>query len=102
MKTISRMTLTKGARWAFGAQVVLGAALALRAGAALEVVAVNGLDRARVSETIKVQAKDLAGLGVKDLWMVRVKDEKGTELPLQATDNDGDSLRTLGHAESAL
>lgn len=95
MKMISRMTVTGRARWAFWAQVVLGAALALRAGAALEVVAVNGLDRARVSETIEVQAKDLAGLGLKDLWMVRVKDEKGTELPLQAIDNDGDALRTL-------
>lgn len=88
MKTISKVMVLAG-MLATAASGTAGAA------ASIEVVAVNRLERARVSETIEVPAAELAVLGVKDLWTVRVKDAKGVEFPLQAIDTDGDPLRSL-------
>jgi hypothetical protein len=57
---------------------------------ALTVKAVNKLSLASTSQTIELQAKDLALLGEKDLAKIHVRDSSGKELLCQAVDTDFD------------
>jgi len=75
--------------------LVLAASSALSIAAQIEVSAVNKLPIARASQTIELQAKDLADLNAKSLNLIHVKDAAGKELICQAIDNDGDALRTF-------
>ena len=66
------------------------------AGAAqLEVRAVNRLPLARSSQTLEIQAADLAPLKAKSLNLVHVRDAAGQELTCQAIDTDCDALRAF-------
>jgi unsaturated rhamnogalacturonyl hydrolase len=56
----------------------------------LTVKATNKLPFDRPSQTIEIDAKDLASLQVKSLDMVHVKDDAGKELMAQAVDTDFD------------
>jgi len=60
------------------------------ASAELSVKAVNKLPIARSSQTIELQAKDLASLDEKDLAKIHVRDSSGKELLCQAVDTDFD------------
>ncbi|HJP91933.1 MAG TPA: DUF4861 family protein [Pyrinomonadaceae bacterium] len=56
----------------------------------LTVTAVNKFKIPRQSETIEINASDLAPLGEKDLMKLHVRDSSGKEILCQAVDNDYD------------
>ncbi len=63
------------------------------ASADVTVKATNKLPFDRPSQTIEITGKDLAGLDVKDLSFVHVKDESGKEVLAQSVDTDFDERR---------
>ena len=77
------------------ASAVLAAFPMISSAAQLEVSATNKLSLARSSQTLEIQAKDLAALNAKNLNLIHVKDSTGKELVCQAIDSDGDALRTF-------
>src|SRR5215471_5892331 len=58
----------------------------------LTVRAVNKLDLPRRSQTMEINARDLAPLGEKDLTKIHVQDSSGKELLTQAVDTDYDDF----------
>jgi hypothetical protein len=62
------------------------------AAGSLTVKATNKLPLARASETIELSGSDLAPIGESDLAKIHVRDSAGTELLVQAIDNDYDEL----------
>lgn len=63
--------------------------------AQLQVTATNKLPLARASQTIEIQAADLAQLEAKSLNLIHVRDPAGKELVCQALDTNGDELRAF-------